>query len=68
VEGGLAVAQAGLDVAFMAMDPIGALLARGRFGFPDGLDDLTGDPGAVGAHAATWGNMGEHRPGYPGRR
>ena len=66
VEGGLAVAQTGLDAAFMAIDPIGTLLAAGLGFLMDHveplkrwLDDLTGDPGAVGAHAATWGSIAQ---------
>ena len=64
VDGGMAAFQAGMDVAVMVSDPFGTLLAAGLGFLMDHLqplkgwlEELTGDPGAVAAHAATWSGI-----------
>lgn len=60
----LAGATLGVEVAATVMDPISALLANGlgwamEYFEPlrEMLDELTGKPDVVAAHAATWNNM-----------
>ncbi|RSM73831.1 WXG100 family type VII secretion target [Kibdelosporangium aridum] len=64
VDDALAGAAAGVEIAATVMDPISALLANGlgwaiEYFEPlrEVLDDLTGKPDVVRAHAATWNNM-----------
>ncbi|GAB2809493.1 WXG100 family type VII secretion target [Lentzea nigeriaca] len=60
----LAGASLGIDVAASVLDPISALLSNGlgwaiEYFDPlrEMLDELTGQPDVVRAHAATWNNM-----------
>ena len=64
VDDALAGATLGVEVAASVMDPISALLANGlgwamEYFEPlrEMLDELTGKPDVVQAHAATWNNM-----------
>lgn len=64
VDGLLAGAAFGVEVAVTVMDPFSALLANGlgwamEYFEPlrEMLDQLTGMPDVVAAHAATWNNM-----------
>lgn len=64
VDDALAGATLGVEVAATVMDPISALLANGlgwamEYFEPlrEMLDELTGKPDVVRAHAATWDNM-----------
>jgi uncharacterized protein YukE len=64
VDDALAGATLGVEVAATVMDPISALLANGlgwaiEYFEPlrEMLDELTGKPDVVRAHAATWNNM-----------
>ena len=64
VDGLLAGAALGVEVVASAIDPLSALLANGlgwamEYFEPlrQMLDDLTGMPDVVAAHAATWDNM-----------
>lgn len=64
VDDALAGATLGVEVAATVMDPISALLANGlgwamEYFEPlrQVLDDLTGKPDVVRAHAQTWNNM-----------
>ncbi|OLF16201.1 WXG100 family type VII secretion target [Actinophytocola xanthii] len=64
VDDALAGAGLGVEVAATVMDPISALLANGlgwamEYFEPlrEMLDELTGKPDVVAAHAATWNNM-----------
>ncbi|GAA2978478.1 WXG100 family type VII secretion target [Actinokineospora diospyrosa] len=64
VDDALAGATLGVEVAATVMDPISALLANGigwamEYFDPlrEMLDELTGKPDVVRAHAATWNNM-----------
>jgi uncharacterized protein YukE len=64
VDDAIAGAGLGVEVAATVMDPISALLANGlgwamEYFEPlrQMLDELTGKPDVVAAHAATWNNM-----------
>lgn len=64
VDDALAGATLGVEVAATVMDPVSALLANGlgwaiEYFDPlrEALDELTGKPDVVRAHAATWNNM-----------
>lgn len=64
VDDALAGAALGVEVAATVLDPISALLANGlgwamEYFDPlrEMLDELTGKPDVVRAHAATWNNM-----------
>ncbi|QFZ21030.1 WXG100 family type VII secretion target [Saccharothrix syringae] len=64
VDDALAGVNAGVEVAAAAIDPLSALLANGlgwamEYFEPlrEALDELTGKPDLVRAHAATWRNM-----------
>src|ERR687894_2696679 len=64
VDDALAGAGLGVEVAATVMDPISALLANGlgwamEYFEPlrQILDELTGKPDVVAAHATTWDNM-----------
>jgi uncharacterized protein YukE len=64
VDGALAGAGLGVEVAADVMDPVSALLSNGlgwamEYFQPlrEMLDQLTGKPDVVASHAATWNNM-----------
>ncbi|ACQ79138.1 rhs protein [Beutenbergia cavernae DSM 12333] len=61
---GMAGASTALDTVATAMDPLGSLLGAGLGWLMEHLEplkgwlnDLTGDPGAVGGFAGTWENI-----------
>lgn len=75
VDGTLGGVGGALDILAMALDPIGSLVAWGVSWLmehvkplKEALDWLAGNPDAINAHAATWGNVskftGEAHQGY----
>jgi len=66
VQGSLSIVGAGLEVASAALDPVGYLFSSAASfliehfdPLTEVLDELTGKPELVAAHAQTWSNMAE---------